>query len=165
MLGSNKPFYGTFKEYLKERYEGPFVATDVIIRHNDGKKNGIVLIERKYPPHGIAIPGGMAEYMTLENNAIKEAREETGLDVILDSPNHPFCVFSEPNQDPRAFITSVCYTGEGYGVLKPHKDEDAKSARVYTNMEVFNLLNSGKLAFSHHKKILLKYLNSLEESL
>ena len=153
--------YKTFKEYLKERYEGPFVATDILIRYNDGKKQGIVLIERKYPPLGLAIPGGMAEYMTLEDNTIKEAREETGLVVKLDTPNKPFCIFSSPTQDPRAFIASICYTAKGYGELKPHVDEDAKSAKVYTLDEIANLLDKQVWAFpDHHVKILRTYLES-----
>ena len=48
------PKYGSFKERLKDKYEGPYSATDIIIRYNDGQKDGIVLIERKYPPFGLA---------------------------------------------------------------------------------------------------------------
>ncbi|MEK6969326.1 MAG: NUDIX hydrolase [Nanoarchaeota archaeon] len=156
------PKYGTFKEYLKERYAGPFVATDIIIRYNDGNTDGIVLIERKYPPFGIALPGGIAEYLTLETNAIKEAKEETGLDVILDSPNRPLCVFSEPTQDPRAFIASVAYTAQGGGILKPQEEEDAKSARVYTLGEIADLLDKPVWAFpDHHRKILKIYLGTV----
>jgi ADP-ribose pyrophosphatase YjhB (NUDIX family) len=88
--------YRTFREYLEQEYRGPYVATDILIRYANGRKNGLVLIERKFPPLGLAIPGGMAEYLTLEDNAIKEAREETGLRVVLDTPNKPFCVFSSP---------------------------------------------------------------------
>jgi 8-oxo-dGTP diphosphatase len=152
--------YPTFKEYLKHKYKGPYVATDILIRYHDGKKSGIILIERKFPPLGLAIPGGMAEFMTLEDNAIKEAREETGLvEIILDSPNHPFCVFSNPTQDPRAFIASVCYTARGYGTLKPQENEDAKEAKVYTLDEIAELLEKDVLAFpDHHKKILNLYL-------
>lgn len=157
-----KPKYRSFQEYLEHEYKGPYVATDVLIRYNNGKKQGIVLIERKFPPLGLAIPGGIAERITLPENAIKEAREETGLEVILDNPNQPFCVLSDINQDPRAFIASVCYTGVGRGILKPHKDEDAKSAEIFNEREIFYLLSSGRLAFQHHRKILLKYLDWLE---
>jgi 8-oxo-dGTP diphosphatase len=156
--------YATFNEYLKENYQGPYVATDILIRFSDKNKNGIVLIERKFPPLGLAIPGGMTEYLTFEDNAVKEAREETGLDIKLDSPNKPFCVFSEPSQDPRAFIASVCYTAIGYGELKPYKDEDAKSAKIFTLEEITELLDKDVWAFpDHHKKILGLYLNGQQK--
>jgi len=156
----NKKVYPTFVNYLKDNYKGPFAATDILIRYNYGKKKGIVLIERKFPPLGLAIPGGMAEYLTFEENAIKEAKEETGLDITLDSPNQPICVFSTPTQDPRAFIASICYTAKGSGILKPHENEDAKSAKVFTLEEIAGLLDKDVWAFpDHHRKILRIYLN------
>ncbi len=160
MPKSNKQ-YATFQEYLKAKYKGPYVATDILIRYENEneEKKGIVLIERKFPPLGLAIPGGMAEYMTFEDNAVKEAREETGLDVVLDSPNRPLCVFSTPTQDPRAFIASIAYTAQGKGILKPHKDEDAKSAKVFSLEEIADLLDKPVWAFpDHHRKILRIYL-------
>ena len=158
-----EPKYGKFKELLKEKYEGPFVATDILIRYNDGQKEGLVLIDRKYPPLGIALPGGMAEKIELADNAIKEAKEETGLDIIVDNRERPLCVLSDLEQDPRAFITSVTYTARGYGTLKPHKDEDAKSADVYTLEEIANLIEQKHVwAFPvHHPKILEIYLEAI----
>jgi len=148
--------YGSFKEYLKAEYKGPFCATDILIQY----AGGIVLIDRKFEPLGLAIPGGIAEYMPLTENAVKEAKEETGLDVILDEPDRPFCVLSDPKQDPRAFVASITYTAKGEGVLKPHKDEDALSAKAYTLEEITNLLQGNKIAFEHHKKILRKYIEN-----
>jgi 8-oxo-dGTP diphosphatase len=153
-----KQKYKTFKEYLKANYHGPYMATDIVIRHEEGKKKGIVIIERKYPPYGLALPGGMAEYMPLYQNAVKEAKEETGLNIIIDNINTPLCVFSEVNQDPREFIASVAYTALGKGTLKPHEDEDAKSAAIYTQDELRSLLEKKVWAFPHHKKILKIYL-------
>jgi len=67
----------------------PYLATDLIIEYNDGKKEGIVLIERRDPPYGIALPGGMAEYgLTLEENAAKEGLEESGLEFIVENYSH-----------------------------------------------------------------------------
>lgn len=154
------PKYGTFKEYLKDRYEGPFCATDIIIRYNNGNKEGLVLIDRKYPPLGRSIPGGIAERMAFDRNAFKEAKEETGLDVILDDIEKPLCVLSEVDQDPRAFIASITYTGRGYGTLKPQQDEDAKTAEVYTYDEINDLLKDGAgWAFpKHHRRILQIFL-------
>ncbi len=150
-----------FERYIKENYAGPYVATDVIIRYSDGIKKGIVLIERKNYPHGKAIPGGMAERMPLNENAIKEGEEETGLEVKIDDPDRPFCVRSNVNRDPRADIASIVYTGEGSGIIKPHEDEDAKSAALYANEEVEELLKDESIwAFKDHMEILKMYLKS-----
>jgi len=154
-----KQQYNTFQDWLKDNYEGPRMATDIIIRHDDRKKDGIVFIERKYPPQGIALPGGMAERITFEQNAMKEGKEETGLNIEIDYPHRPFCEYSDPDQDPRAFISTVCYTGRGYGILKPQPEEDAKRAIIVTISELEKLLSEDIWAFSHHKKILSLYLN------
>lgn len=146
--------YASFKEWLKAEYQGPYVATDVLIRY----KGGIVLIERRFEPLGIAVPGGLAERMTLPENARKEGKEETGLEIILDDPDKPLCILSDVNQDPRAFICSVSYTACGSGILKPHKDEDAKSAKVYSYDEAYALLQKPVWAFEHHKKIMRIFL-------
>lgn len=161
--------YPTMKEYLRAEYQGPWSATDIIIRHNDGKKEGIVLIDRKYMPYGYAIPGGIAENMTYTANALKEAAEETGLIVKIDKPYYrPFATLSFPTQDPRAFISSHAYTAEGEGVLNPDPGEDANSAVVLTLEEIANLLekpvwkkediSKDVIAFVSHKYLLAIYL-------
>jgi len=156
MPNLNKRIYPTFKDYLKEEYEGPFMATDIIARY----KRGVVLIERKNPPFGIALPGGIAERMQLHNNAKKEGLEETGLVVRLDDPDRPLCVLSRVHQDPRAFIATAVYTGEGFGELKPRPEEDAKNARVYTEEELADLVkDKSAWAFPHHRKAIQIYLN------
>ena len=152
-------WYDTFKEYLDNEYKGPFIATDIIIEYNDGNKDGIVLIDRKNIPYGLALPGGIAEHITFEENAVKEAKEETGLEVILRTPNRPFCVFSDPEQDPRAFIAAVVYIAEGYGTFDPHPEEDARSAKIYSLDELRGLLDSDGLVYTHHRKILEMYLD------
>ena len=152
-------WYKTFLEYLQHEYHGPYMATDILIRYFDGRKDGIVLIERKFEPFGLAIPGGMAEKMTLVENAVKESKEETGLDVTIDTPHRPLCEFSDPSEDPRAHIACVAYTAQGKGELKPHKDEDAKNARVFTLEELTDLLGSGIWAFpKRHPKTIALYL-------
>lgn len=152
--------YGTFKEYLKAEYEGPFMATDILIRY----QGGLVLIERKYAPLGIAMPGGIAEKMQLSENAIKEAAEETGLVVKLDNPDQPLCVLSKPDQDPRAFIAAAVYTGQGFGELRPRPEEDAKNARVYTERELKELVKQKEVwAFPHHRKAIQLYLNWIKQ--
>ncbi|VVB78000.1 ADP-ribose pyrophosphatase [uncultured archaeon] len=170
MPNPDKKIYPTFKEYLKDKYEGPYCATDLLVRYN----GGLVLIERKFPPFGLAIPGGMAEKMHFHKNSIKEGLEETGLDFIVDKPFYkPLCVLSYPEQDPRAFVSSITFTGVGVGKLMPHPDEDAKNARVLTIEDIANLLdkpfyepekkNSDAVwAFKSHPVILCIYLKERE---
>jgi ADP-ribose pyrophosphatase YjhB (NUDIX family) len=135
----------------------PLIATDIIIEYNDGKKQGIVLIERRDFPYGIAIPGGMAEVgLTLEQNAVKESKEETGLEVVIENPEQPLCVHSDPNRDPRAHVVSVTYIGRGQGVLKA--GDDAKIARLYSIDEVVNMLGKEMFAFDDHENIIRKFL-------
>lgn len=155
-----------FEQRLRRNYQGPFMATDIIIRYDDGRKNGIVLIERKYFPLGLALPGGIAEHIPLYENAVKEAKEETGLDVVIDNPEKPLCVLTEVNQDPRAFIGTAVFTAKGCGELKPMEEEDAKSAAIYTNREVAALLmNPNNWAFpKHHRRALTIYLEEIAKS-
>ncbi len=157
-MENKKIRYATFKDYLRENYSGPYIATDIVIRHEAGPRKGIVLIERKNPPFGLALPGGIAEDMPLYQNAAKEAKEETGLDIEIDNRDRPLCVLSELNQDPREFIASVAYTAKGIGYLRPLRGEDARSAAVYTKDELIDLLKKEVWAFPHHKKILNIYL-------
>ncbi len=134
----------------------PFLSTDIIIEYNDGTKDGIILIERKYHPLGLALPGGHAEYgLTLEENAIKESLEETGLEVKIQTPEHPLCVFSSPTRDPRYHMVSVTFIATGSGILKA--GDDAKEAKLYSLDEVRALKNS--LVFDHCRIIdeYLKY--------
>ena len=68
---------------------------------------GIVLIKRKNPPYGWAIPGGFVDYgENLEEAAIREAKEETNLDVRLIKQFH---TYSDPKRDPRHHSISTVY--------------------------------------------------------
>lgn len=164
-----KKMYPSFLEYMKAEYEGPYSATDLLIEYEDSEKEGLVLIERKYPPYGIAVPGGIAERTILPANVPKEGKEETGLKIkILDPLYRPFCVLSDVNQDPRAFISAVVYRVKGFGKLKPDKDEDAKRAVLYSLDEIADMLELPVLkngedsnkgwAFPHHRTEIALYL-------
>lgn len=134
----------------------PVPTTDIIIEYSNKDKCGIVLITRRNPPYGIALPGGFAEYgLSLEENAIKEAREETGLEVIIENPGRPY-VYSTPDRDPRLHTISNTYYATGYGVLQA--GDDAKTAEIYPIEEVIKLVRDDRLAFDH-SKILKDYLN------
>ena len=126
----------------------PLPATDVIIEYKNCVKEGIVLITRKYNSKGkIALPGGHAELgLTLEDNAVKEAKEETGLDVIIQNPNRPW-VYSDGNRDPRGHYISNTYIATGTGTIEA--GDDAATATLYSLDEVVNLLDKNKFAFDH----------------
>jgi len=135
-----------------ECYRNPIPTTDIIIEYN----NGVVLITRRNPPYGLAIPGGFSEYgLSLEENATKEAKEETGLDVVIENPEKPFCVHSNPDRDPRGHMISITYIAKGYGNLRA--GDDAKTAGVYSLEQVVELVKQKSLVFDH-SNILEKYL-------
>lgn len=96
---------------------------DIIIEIN----NGIVLIQRKNPPHGWALPGGFVDYgETLENAARREALEETSLNVQLVEQFH---AYSDPGRDPRHHTVSVVFIAKAKGM--PKAADDAKEAAVF----------------------------------
>lgn len=102
----------------------PLLTVDVIVRF----EGGIVLIERKNPPSGWALPGGFVDIgESVEEAAVREAREETSLDVRLVEQFH---VYSSPDRDPRFHTVSVVFIGDGAGVLEGR--DDAARAAVFT---------------------------------
>jgi len=135
------------------RPQTPFLAVDGIVNLQDekGKFLGIVLIERKYPPVGLALPGGFVEIgESVEEAVIREMKEETSLDVIAV---RQFRVYSEPDRDPRFHVVSVVFECVARG--EPKGRDDAKVARLYHYREI--PLES--LVFDH-SKILKDYLSS-----
>ncbi len=135
---------------------GNFIAIDLIIEYSDAAKEGIVLIERKNFPYGLGIPGGLLEnYLSPGQNARKEGKEETNLDIIIEDEETPFLVRGHPQRDPRARVLSLVYIVKGYGTLRA--GDDAASAKLYSIDEVKDLLFSTDFAFDH-KEILQKYL-------
>lgn len=117
----------------------PLLAADIIIELLDEPGRPIVLIERKNPPHGWAIPGGFVDVgETLEHAAVREAEEETGLKVKLKAL---LGNYSDPNRDPRGHTVTAVYVAEAHG--KPRAGDDAKNAQA------FDPLKPPALAFDH----------------
>ncbi|GAB6094499.1 NUDIX hydrolase [Desulfatiferula olefinivorans] len=124
----------------EKTHRNPLVTVDIIIETDQG----IVLIERKNPPHGWAIPGGFVDYgESLESAAVREAREETSLDVDLTEQFH---TYSDPGRDPRHHTVSTVFLARGKGVLTAA--DDAKAAGLFTR----NSLPS-PLVFDHARII------------
>jgi 8-oxo-dGTP diphosphatase len=114
----------------------PVPTVDIIIEY----EGGVVLIKRKNPPYGWAIPGGFVEYgESLEEAAVREAGEETGLRVKLLRQFH---TYSDPRRDPRQHTISTVFIAEGSGVL--NASDDAAEAGVFAE----DALPAG-MAFDH----------------
>jgi len=131
-----------------EEKRNPVSTVDIIIeiKRDDGQE-GIVLIKRKNPPYGWAIPGGFVDYgESLERAAVREAKEETSLDIQLKSQLH---TYSDPKRDPRQHTISTVYMAAAKG--KPKAQDDAREIGIFTKEEL-----NFPLAFDH-RKILSDY--------
>ncbi len=103
--------------------KGPAATADVIIEVGDR----IVLVRRKNPPPGWAIPGGFVDYgEKAEDAAVRESLEETGLAVTLVTL---LGVYSDPARDPRRHTISTVYIGAAQGT--PSGRDDAAEARLF----------------------------------
>lgn len=131
----------------------PFVAVDGIVKIFDENESfkGVVLIERKNPPYGLALPGGFVDIGESVEDALKrEMKEEIDLDVEIIKL---FNVYSNPDRDPRFHTVSIVFVCKAYG--NPIGKDDAKKAHVYKVEEI----PFEKLVFDHGK-ILKDFLNS-----
>ena len=103
------------------RPETPLLAVDIIIELIDRAEKSIVLIERRNPPFGWALPGGFVDVgESLEQAAVREAREETCLEVKLKIL---LGCYSNPQRDPRGHTVSPVYIAEARGVPQAANDE------------------------------------------
>jgi 8-oxo-dGTP diphosphatase len=110
----------------------------------------IILIERKNPPPGWALPGGFVDYgESLENAAIREAKEETSLDITLVRQFH---AYSNPDRDARLHTISTVFIAKSGG--EPHAGDDAKNLKTFHRSEIPH-----NLAFDHDQ-ILDDYLKN-----
>ncbi|HYA12469.1 MAG TPA: NUDIX hydrolase [Thermodesulfovibrionales bacterium] len=101
----------------------PIPTVDIIIK----LKGGIILIKRKNPPEGWALPGGFVDYgEDLETAAVREAKEETGLDIKLIRQFH---TYSDPERDPRHHTITTVYVAKAQG--NAIAGDDAKEVGIF----------------------------------
>ena len=109
---------------MQHPFKNPIPTVDIIIRINDG----VVLIKRRNPPYGWALPGGYQDAgESCEAAAVREAMEETGLHVTLETL---FYVYSDPRRDPRKHTLSTVFTARASG--EPIGMDDAEEARIFS---------------------------------
>ena len=137
-----------YLEYVTTKLSsGPYVTVDAIIE----LPAGIVIIKRSNPPFGWALPGGFVNYAeSLEDEVIREAKEETNLDLNQVKQFH---TYSDPARDPRFHTVGTVFIAKAKGT--PKAQDDA------VDIKVIKVTDIEKLDFAFdHKKILQDYLES-----
>jgi len=125
-------------------YRNPVPTVDIIIE----MEGGLVLIERRNPPPGWALPGGFVDYgESFEEAAVREAFEETGLQISLVRQFH---TYSHPGRDPRHHTASTVFIARARGT--PQAGDDAARVRIFARHEL------PELAFDH-AEILADYFS------
>ena len=110
------------------RYTGPSLCVDALVERTlaDGRR-AILLIERRFPPYGWAIPGGFVDAgESCEQAVLRELAEETGLVGQILYQMH---TYSAPDRDPRRQTASVAFAvaAEGEAVA----GDDAGKAQFW----------------------------------
>jgi 8-oxo-dGTP diphosphatase len=125
------------------KQRNPVPTVDIIVEYGEG----IVLIKRKNPPQGWALPGGVVDYgESLEDAAVREALEETGLKVKLLRQFH---TYSDPGRDPRMHTITTVFVAAASG--------EARAGDDAAKLEIFSSGNlPADIAFDH-KDILNDY--------
>ena len=125
---------------MSEKFRNPLLTVDIIIELSDGS---VVLIERKNPPHGWALPGGFVDYgESVESAAMREAKEETSLDVTL---TEQFYTYSDPGRDSRFHTVSTVFIATARGTPTGADDAKVASAVRQDNLPVPIVFDHGQI--------------------
>lgn len=142
----------SYLEYITHKLQaGPFTTVDAIIETG----GGIVIIKRSNPPFGWALPGGFLDYgESLEEAAAREAKEETGLELINPKQFH---TYSDPRRDPRFHTIGTVFIAQAKGI--PKAGDDA------AEIDVVSLDKAKDLDFAFdHKKIIEDYIKYKQDN-
>lgn len=132
----------------------PLIAADILIELVDRPERPFVLIERANPPYGWAVPGGFVDVgESIEQAAVREAREEISLDVTL---KNLLGIYSNPARDPRGHTITAVYIAEAHGM--PVAADDAK------NCDLFTFETLPKLLAFDHAQVIADYRRFRETS-
>ena len=129
------------------KFKSPVPTVDIIIE----MEKGVIMIKRKNPPYGWAIPGGFVDYgESLEDAAVREAKEETNIEIMDLKQFH---TYSKPDRDPRSHTISTVFIARGKGVAEA--DDDAAEIGIFTEDNL-----PQDIAFDH-REILRDYFKGL----
>ncbi len=125
------------------------VTTDALVFALVGKKVQVLMVKRGKPPfEGMwAVPGGFVEMdEELEESALRELKEETGLQGVKLEQMHTFGTIG---RDPRGRQITVVYIGiAGEGATHVAGGDDAADARWFDIEEL-----PEDIAFDHREVI------------
>lgn len=133
-----------------DSFKNPAPTVDAVIFWRD--TNHIVLIERKNPPYGWALPGGFVnEGESLEDAVKREVAEELEINIIVVEQ---FFTYSKPNRDPRKHVMTTVFIA--YATETPRAADDAAFAKVFDLRE-----SPPMMAFDHARIIddVVRYVN------
>ena len=135
----------TMSSRESDKPRNPYPTVDTLIDVSPkGEEPRLVLIKRRNPPAGWALPGGFIDYgESAEYAAVREAREETGLEIEITGL---LGVYSDPDRDPRFHTISTVFTATARG--QPKASDDAAEAGVFSRDEI-----PANLAFDHRRII------------
>ncbi len=105
---------------MEELREPVSLTVDVVIENDRGE---VLLMRRNTEPFKgtWVLPGGYVEAgETVEQAAVREVKEEVGLDVAL---TRLLGVYSTPGRDPRGAVVSVAFSGKVIGGAFQPNDE------------------------------------------
>ncbi|MEI6426460.1 MAG: NUDIX domain-containing protein [Candidatus Absconditabacteria bacterium] len=142
-------------EISHQEREGPSVTADIVYVDDEGY---LILVDRKYYPTGHALPGGFVDLgESTKNAAIREMKEETGLDVEI---TEFVALRDDPDRDPRDHNIAAVYRAKKIGGELQAADDAKQIIKIPFTKEA--ITNHEPFAFEDHRQTLLEYLEKLE---